>query len=487
MALGGCASGCALPTRPRPDNVLLRSVLWTVRWLAAVGGRASAGHPSANRADCLRHPRRRASRVEGMPGTLLRLALILSCVVRCRVVTADADEGRCGGEHGRGQLGVPAGRAASSEVIRLRGGYDIASDNIVALGTLPPEGNLPEGVIAGWPIAKAGSSRNRHTKGMQPRVVLLDTYNMKRACSTCAARSWKTTPAWCDEAGSCTDVSHEVTATIFNNPGCAKLHGTTTVQTVDGVATFTDLMIDSPQSLYRLRFTAGLLLSPVAAQTPPFNVLQGQIYIPDDALWNYPASGSAACRGCYDSSCNCTYAKHFDPPWAPDSDGAQARMTTRAGELIRSSGNPGSNFRPCAGFEFPTVWVRTYNVNDQQAGSECDGWEDRHDWNHAIQVSIPEPGCVLQKDDKWTGFEDHDIKVCRMGMSGTLIRSSQEIESNGGVAEFNDLRIYEAGEHSLRFSSDGMLSTSYPVVVLPNVPHSFLILRIWANADLHQY
>ena len=176
MALGGCASSCALPTRPRPDNVLLRSVLWTVRWLAAVGGRASAGHPSANRADCLRHPRRRASRVEGMPGTLLRLALILSCVVRCRVVTADADEGRCGGEHGRGQLGVPAGRAASSEVIRLRGGFDIASDNIVALGTLPPEGNLPEGVIAGWPIAKAGSSRNRHTKGMQPRVVLLDTY-----------------------------------------------------------------------------------------------------------------------------------------------------------------------------------------------------------------------------------------------------------------------------------------------------------------------
>ena len=266
---------------------------------------------------------------------------------------------------------------------------DVTQEGVVALGTDPPEGNPGVGVIAAWPIAKPGGKRNRHTQGHQPMVVLLDMFAQRKT-------------QFCTGFAGCSEVSHPVTAAIFNNPGCAKLHGTTTVQSVNGVAIFTDLMIDLPQSLYRLRFTAGLKFAPVEKLTPPFKVLQGQIYIPDDAVWNFDATGSMVCKGC--ASCSCSAPQSFPP---------LKRLSIYAGEPVQSTGDPGASFHPCAGYVFPTVWVRKYHMHQGSAGSECDGWEDVSDWDFSIQVSIPDPGCRLIDADTQT-------IVCRTGLCHLL-------------------------------------------------------------------
>ena len=58
-----------------------------------------------------------------------------------------------------------------------------------------------------------------HTIGNQPHVALLDGRHQIRseACLT---------------DGTCYDVVHEVTALIYNNPGCSPLYGTNIVETV---------------------------------------------------------------------------------------------------------------------------------------------------------------------------------------------------------------------------------------------------------------
>lgn len=270
--------------------------------------------------------------------------------------------------------------------VSLREEVDVTTQGVVALGTDPPEGNLPQTVISGWPIAKPSSTRNRHTQGLQPKVVLLDMFGNRQY-------------QWCTGISACTPVSAPVTASIFNNPGCGKLLGTTTVQTVNGVAVFTDLMMDSPKSLYTLRFSAGLKLSPIATITPPFKVLHGQIYIPDDAFWNFDANADTTCKGC--ATCSCGAATSYTQ---------LSQIEINAGEVIKSLGAPGASFQPCAGYEFPTVWVRKYMLESQEGGSECDGWVDVPGWTHEIRVNIEdEPGCILLDADT-------DKSVCRTGV-----------------------------------------------------------------------
>lgn len=96
--------------------------------------------------------------------------------------------------------------------------------------------------------------------GAQPKVVLLDLFGSKQE-------------KFCANVDSCYEVMQEVTATLFNNPGCTgdspnptsgcawdkplsvltwmffaspELHGNTIVTSRNGVAAFTDLMISEP-------------------------------------------------------------------------------------------------------------------------------------------------------------------------------------------------------------------------------------------------
>ncbi len=293
--------------------------------------------------------------------------------------------------------------------------FDVKLEGVISLGTAPPEGSLPSGSIAGWPIGKPGGARNRHTLGTQPTVVLLDMFGNKQT-------------RFCPPVGPCVSVDHPVTASIYNNPGCAKLYGTTTAMSVDGVATFTDLMIETSESRFRMAFTAGLPNAPVMAYSPPFKVMKGQIYIPDDALWNFNEAGIVDCQGCDDTAyCSSSSPRAYSPP------GTQAsRISIVAGQLIQSQGHisPGTSFQPCAGFQFPTVWVRKFNMHARGSGSEFDGWEDVPVWDYDIEVKMEEPGCILYDPD-------NELRVCRRGLEadgGSRIRRADDIKTNKGIS-----------------------------------------------------
>ena len=58
-----------------------------------------------------------------------------------------------------------------------------------------------------------------HTSGNQPYVSLLDSRQQIRSGA-------------CGADGTCYDVVHQVTALIYNNPGCSLLHGKNIVETV---------------------------------------------------------------------------------------------------------------------------------------------------------------------------------------------------------------------------------------------------------------
>ncbi len=60
----------------------------------------------------------------------------------------------------------------------------------------------------------------------------------------------------------------KVTLSLASNPGLSTLTGQVTVQAVNGVITFTDLLLDSPGSGYRLKATSGSLM----AETDDFSV-----------------------------------------------------------------------------------------------------------------------------------------------------------------------------------------------------------------------
>jgi hypothetical protein len=76
-----------------------------------------------------------------------------------------------------------------------------------------------------------------------------------------------------DDAGDvATSFSGSITVTLVNNPGGSTLGGTVTLPAVNGVATFSGLTLDQPDSGYTLQATGGSL---VPATTAPFRVAGG--------------------------------------------------------------------------------------------------------------------------------------------------------------------------------------------------------------------
>jgi len=72
-----------------------------------------------------------------------------------------------------------------------------------------------------------------------------------------------------------------ITMTLGPSTGVGALHGTTTVVTVNGVATFSDLSIDAPGG-YTLRATSTGLQG--ATSTPPFNIQDAAVQCIEDKL-----------------------------------------------------------------------------------------------------------------------------------------------------------------------------------------------------------
>ena len=219
---------------------------------------------------------------------------------------------------------------------------------------------------------------------MRPRVQLLDLFDAPIS-------------EYCAPGKLCVPIDLDVTATIYNNPGCAELYGKTVERAVGGIAHFTSLMIDKVADLYQFKFSTGLKKVPVTTVSPTFSVLTGQVYIPDDSLWNLGAEMSGSVVSCC---------------------GAATCPVIVAGEYIQSVNNQSA--RPFTGYKFPTVWVRRYLVDNITAGVEKDGWVDVTDWDFSFVASLPDPGCVRKSADT-------ELEVCRQGLMGTVKLSDQEV------------------------------------------------------------
>jgi len=116
------------------------------------------------------------------------------------------------------------------------------------------------GAVAGVPFGQV----HDYIVGSQPAVSLLDGTKKLRAEA-------------CPENEPCRPVVHAVTALIYNNPGCSQLMGNNVVETVDGVARFTNLMIENEAREYRLQFLAGPSEAPLQKISSPFQVVHGRI------------------------------------------------------------------------------------------------------------------------------------------------------------------------------------------------------------------
>jgi hypothetical protein len=141
---------------------------------------------------------------------------------------------------------------------------DIYSDGVNSLSDTE-QGGLPvSGGIAGVAFGQV----HAYTAGNQPRVSMLDSRGEIRR-ETCPLTG---------NAPSCYPVIHNVTALIYNNPGCSPLVGTSAISTVNGVAIFTDLMIENEAREYRLQFLAGIEGgNPVRMTSGAFRILYGRI------------------------------------------------------------------------------------------------------------------------------------------------------------------------------------------------------------------
>jgi hypothetical protein len=134
-----------------------------------------------------------------------------------------------------------------------------------------------EGAIANWPFNRYIDAPEVYIQGSQPVVHLLDMYGSVQS-------------EFCPLTGPCQQMTYAVSASIFNNPGCATLNGTTVVESVNGVATFTDLFIDVAESNYRLIFSVGYDVdfptgwAPLQVITDPFDVAIGFINL----RWEIP-------------------------------------------------------------------------------------------------------------------------------------------------------------------------------------------------------
>ena len=138
---------------------------------------------------------------------------------------------------------------------------------------------------------------HKYIQGNQPSVALLDGQGNIRSQA-------------CPPNELCYPVVHPVTALIYNNPGCSRLAGNNIVDTVGGVASFTDLMIENESREYRLQFLAGPADAPLQKISVAFQVVHGRInlgYI-DGTLASLPSQQAGATLPAIE-----VFVEYFDP------------------------------------------------------------------------------------------------------------------------------------------------------------------------------
>ena len=307
----------------------------------------------------------------------------------------------------------------------LRGQADPRGGGVAVLSVSPPNGLMVDGAIANMEFNKTNLQKysiyNRYESGNQPIVALVDNYG-----------------------NLVTSGSYEVTARLFNNPGCTILHGNSIIWSNRGLARFTDLMIDAGSSDYRFIFSTGLLSSPIELITNNFYVALGQLYIPFDSLWN---------------------------PF----DSSSARQLT-AGDLLMSTLN--TTLQPRSGFEFPTVWLRVFNSSNTADGYEHDGWVDDFSFAQDVLVSLlVDP----EYDNNFPSIYCSPLigtLICVQGVFGIRTVTAQQVVRGGGRAVFTNLFVAMAGRHKLLFTSPGFRSfTVSELNVVPSAATTIIILQ----------
>jgi hypothetical protein len=247
------------------------------------------------------------------------------------------------------------------------------------------------GARAGWPFAFPIDAPEVYTFGLQPIIQFLDMYGAVQS-------------QFCPLTGPCEDVTYAVTATIFNNPGCAVLGGHTVAYSVNGIASFTDLSIDVSETNYTLKFSAGPATStspigwaPLQVISDPFDVSLGFINL----RWEIP-----------------------------------------------------KNEIPVAGTYLNTIDLRVLSYD-----TALQAWLPLTTYNDAIQVSIILPGCETRGGPE---------PICRNSAFGSAFGERPGVVGGNkfsvpcvnGNASVTDLSVVLAGSFRLIFESQGMLSQS---------------------------
>ena len=250
------------------------------------------------------------------------------------------------------------------------------------------------GAIANWPFNRHIDAPEVYIQGSQPVVHLLDMYGSVQS-------------EFCPLTGPCKQMKYAVYASIFNNPGCATLSGTTVVESENGVAMFTDLSIDIAESNYRLIFSVGydsdspIGWAPLQVITDPFDVATGFINL----HWEIPSD------------------------YSPE-----------AGSLMNPIFISVLAFDPIA-----EVWTPLATYNDD------------------IEVSIELPGCESRGGPilicRGSAFSNR---------SGIIDGNKFHVRCTSGNASISDLAIIVAGRMRLNFESRGMRSQSQPFHISPS-------------------
>jgi hypothetical protein len=322
------------------------------------------------------------------------------------------------------RVNLEKNRMAESAVY-LRENVDPRGSGVAVLAIAPPYGIMLDGAIANMEFNKTNLERlsvyNRYESGRQPIVGLVDNYGQIVASA-----------------------SFEVTARLYNNPGCTILHGNSVVRSSQGQARFTDLMIDNGAAEYRFIFSTGLRSSPIEVVSESFIVARGQLYIPFDPVWNPPDPGSA-------------------------------RQIT-AGDLLQSTLN--ESLQPRSGFAYPVVWLRVFDPQNASGGPELDGWADDTSFEQEVQLSLSVDPVIANNFDSRYCSRRVGALVCVSGVFGTRTATAEQVRRAGGRAEFRDVRVAMAGRHRLLFTSPGFRSFSVAALdVVPTDAATLLILQ----------
>jgi hypothetical protein len=259
------------------------------------------------------------------------------------------------------------------------------------------------GAIANWPFDRHIFAPDVYIQGSQPVVELLDMYGSVQS-------------EFCPLTGPCKLMRYAVSASIFNNPGCATLSGTTVVESKNGVAVFTDLSIDIAESEYRLIFSVGydskspIGWAPLQVITDPFNVATGFINL----HWRIP-----------------------------------------------------SEYSPTAGSLLNPIFLSVLAFDPIS-----DLWTPLPTYNDDIEVSMDLPGCQSRGGPilicRNSAFSDRP---------GIIDGNKFRVPCTSGNASITDLAIIVAGRLRLIFESRGMRSQSQPFDISPSTATKISIVQ----------